>query len=235
LFNVRLALKLTRQVQQVKVKDSVAEIIEEAIFAGEINPGDNINEFKLAQQLGVGTTSVREALFDLERRGFIRRIPNRGSFVSEFSEEETHQIYAVRRELEGLAAELVAGRPAGSKSMDRLRDIIEQMKIAAHENDLRRFYENDLEFHLTLWLLSENRFISQLLESITVPLFAFYVMRTKRNSEELLAGAVAHEAIVDAIETADPALARQVAGESLHFFFEHGQLLRQYGAPGQTK
>ena len=60
------------------VKDKVAAIIVRAIFAGEINPGDNINELRLAKQLSVGTTSIREALFELERQGFIRRIPNKG-------------------------------------------------------------------------------------------------------------------------------------------------------------
>lgn len=209
------------------VKDRVAEIIEEAIFAGEINPGDHVNELRLAKQLGVGTTSIREALFELERRGFVRRIPNKGSFVTEFSQEDIAQIYGVRRELEGLAAQLVVTNRVGNGDLERLRHFIGEMKDAAQESDLSRFYGSDLEFHQTLWSLSNNRFISQLLESITVPLFAFYVMKTKRNSEELLNGAAAHQGIVDAIEAGDPAHARKVVEDSMHFFFEHGRTLRK--------
>ena len=97
----------------------------------------------------------------------------------------------------------------------------------AQESDLPRFYESDLEFHRTLWSLSQNRFISQLLESITVPFFAFYLMGAKRNSKELLAGAKAHQGIVDAIKTGAPAEARKVMEKSMIFFFEHGRALRK--------
>lgn len=218
---------LNRRVKPTTIKDRVAEIVEEAIFAGEINPGDKVNELRLAKQLGVGTTSVREALFDLERRGFIRRMANKGSFVTQFSQEDIGQIYDVRCELEGLAAELVVRNQIAKQDLKRLQHFIEEMKAAAREGDLPRFYESDLEFHESLWALSQNRFISQLLESITVPLFAFYVMKTKRNSEELLTGAAAHQGIVDAIEKGNPVNARKVVEKSIRFFFEHGRTLRK--------
>jgi DNA-binding GntR family transcriptional regulator len=212
------------------VKDKVAAIIVDAIFAGKINPGEQINELGLARQLGVGTTSIRESLFELERRGFIRRIPNKGSYVTRYSEEDIAEIYAVRRELEGLAVELVVANRIEEADRKRLRQIIRDMETAARQTNLTRFYGSDLEFHKTLWLLSQNRFISQLLESITIPLFAFYVMRTKQNSGELLAGARAHKGIVDAIESGDPARAREVMENSMMFFLEHGHVLRKQAA-----
>jgi hypothetical protein len=51
-------------------------------------------------------------------------------------------------------------------------------------------------------------------------------MRTKRNSEELLTGARAHQSIVDAVESGNPAKARAMVGQSMVFFLKHGRVLR---------
>jgi len=53
---------------------------------------------------GLGTTSIREALFQLERQGYVTRVLNKGAYVTELSPEGRRQIYTVSMELEGLSA-----------------------------------------------------------------------------------------------------------------------------------
>jgi len=53
---------------------------------------------RLAKQLGVGITAVREALFELERTGLVTRIPRKGSFITKMSAEEAKQIFRVRKD-----------------------------------------------------------------------------------------------------------------------------------------
>src|SRR6476660_90744 len=84
--------------QRIVLKDRVAELIKEAILTGKLEPGDRIVEMKLASDLGVGTTAVREALFELESQGFVSRVTNKGTFVTELTADDIEQILRVRRE-----------------------------------------------------------------------------------------------------------------------------------------
>jgi DNA-binding GntR family transcriptional regulator len=90
---------------RVALKDRVAELIKDAILAGRLGSGDRIVELALAKQLRLGTTAVREGLFDLESQGFVSRVANRGTFVTKLSLQDAEEILQVRRELEALAVE----------------------------------------------------------------------------------------------------------------------------------
>lgn len=63
-------------------KDRISELIRQAIISGKLQPGERIVEMQLAKELGVGNTAVREALFDLESKGFVTRVANKGTFVT---------------------------------------------------------------------------------------------------------------------------------------------------------
>src|SRR5215218_8861306 len=96
--------------RRVVLKDRVSELIKDAILSGKLEAGDRIVEMKLAADLAVGTTAVREALFELEAQGFVTRFTNKGTFVTKLSKEDVAQILTVRRELEGLAVQLLEER-----------------------------------------------------------------------------------------------------------------------------
>ena len=94
---------------------------------------------KLAADLGVGTTAVREALFELEAQGFVTRLTNKGTFVTQLSKEDVAQILTVRRELEGLAVQLLEER-ATEEHIASMRRIVGEMRTFAGDNDIQSFY-----------------------------------------------------------------------------------------------
>src|SRR4051794_9424605 len=83
-------------------KERVAEAIQNAILSGKLSPGSRIVESQLAREIGVGNTVLREALFELESKGFVRRVANKGTFVTQLTLEDVEQIFCARREMEGL-------------------------------------------------------------------------------------------------------------------------------------
>lgn len=205
---------LTGRVAPLTTKDRVAELIKTAMLAGELKSGQRIIELRLAKQLGLATTSIREALFELERQGFVTRIANKGAFVTELSDEDVQQIYRVRAELEGLALALFQER-SGPGDFDEFAGILDTMRAAARAADSRTFYEADLELHRTIWRLSGNRYIVRCLDTIVAPLFAFYVVTLVRTSEQLLRHADRHQEIIDAIRFEDARKAREILQKSL--------------------
>src|ERR1035438_9918942 len=96
------------------------------------------------------------------------------------------------------------------------------MKTAAETSDLERFYQNDLEFHRTLWRLSGNRYLASSLETLVVPLFAFFLIRTRLDYRvDLLASAQRHHQLLDSIKTGQRVRDRMVASlDSSEFFWE---------------
>ena len=92
--------------EPLSIVDQLTTALLNKIFSGEIKHGERLVELKLAKQAGVGQGTVREALIQLEHRGFVNRIPGRGTFVMQLTDVEIAAITQVRLPLEMLAVEL---------------------------------------------------------------------------------------------------------------------------------
>ncbi len=210
-------------IDSLTVKDRALAAIQEAILSGTLQPGERIVESKLAGELRVGTTPVREALFELESRGFVTRVANKGTFVTRLSLEDAEQIFRMRAELEGFAVQLLQERITPG-DLDLLRRHARDMRDAAARSDQAAFYQADLDFHRTLWRLSGNRFLVKCLEQLVVPLFAFFIMRNPLDpGDDLNASVDRHFEVIQALE--DRSGARRCLEESMQFFWQQEQRL----------
>lgn len=90
--------------------DEIAIVIESAIVSGELAPGTVLRQEQLSERFAVSRTPVREALRQLTALGIVDFVPNRGVRVRSLSRDALREAFLVRAELEGLAAELAAGR-----------------------------------------------------------------------------------------------------------------------------
>lgn len=205
---------MLKTIQPISKKGQVVQAIREAILSGLIQPGDQIVESRLAQQLGSGIPLVREALIELEHQGFVQKIPYKGTMVTKLGAKEISQIFKLRIELEVLAIEW-AKEHIGEEDVEELRALIRKMERAAGELNLSEFYEHDLAFHRRLWDLSGNMYLVDALERVVVPLFAFFVMKTKRERDSYLGSATSHMKIVDALPERSAAELGDLMRESL--------------------
>src|SRR5271157_2225234 len=106
-----------RVVKPVALAHQVSTILKEKIFSQELRPGDRLVEVRIARDLGTGQSVVREALIELEHMGFVRRVPNKGTYVTQIDPTEAEQIRRIRVSLETLAFELIVER-AGAEELD---------------------------------------------------------------------------------------------------------------------
>jgi len=179
-------------------RDQVVAAFKDAILRGEIQPGDAIVESIAAQQLGAGVPLVREALIELEHRGYVQKEPYKGTTVTKLERLHVEQIFRLRVELEALAIEW-AKENVKPADLDYLRSLTAKMKRAAETLDLNEFYDNDIAFHLKLWEMSGNPYLVECLERLVVPLFAFYVMKNRRDRKSYLASAARHEKLIEVL------------------------------------
>jgi DNA-binding GntR family transcriptional regulator len=94
------SLALPPLARSTTTTDMVVESIRSAILAGQLRPGDTLVERRLAEQLGVSKTPVREALIALAGAGLVTVSPNRGAAVREVSTQDVRDAYEVRLLLE---------------------------------------------------------------------------------------------------------------------------------------
>src|SRR3989442_5576090 len=163
------------QLEAVSLAEGVVAALKDAFFSGKLKPGAPIVERQIAKQMNVGTPVVREALISLKHEGFVRRVKNKGTFITAFDADEVRELYTLRVELETLA--LQWARPVVTKTdLDRLKLLVDRLVEAGQRENRREFLECDIEFHRYCWKLSGNPFLVETLERLMAPLFSFVVL-----------------------------------------------------------
>ena len=181
-------------------REEIRNAIREAIFSGELNPGDRIIETYWAKELGVSQGPVREAIRDLEAVGLVETVPFKGSRVRSLSEKDIRDNYSVRICLESKSIRDVITMLT-DEQMERLavslQDILKEMDGCAKRGDLRAFTECDTAFHRAIIDATGNQVLLKLWEQcnmrnwLTVPALT--------NAESLLQLQCGHQHICQAI------------------------------------
>jgi len=189
-------------VEPIRLTDQVSDVIKQLILAGRLSPGERVVEQKIARELGVGQNAVREALIELSHMGYVRRVPNIGTFVTKLSRTDAERISQVRTVLESLVVDLVAKRLQTEEvDLSEAEGLLHKMRKAVTRGDIVTFYDHDLQFHRMLWQLADNEFLGQLLEQIVVPLFAFFLILNNppARTDYLLEAVDHHENVMHAL------------------------------------
>ena len=196
-------------------KDAYSLILE-AIEAGLFKPGDRLVESELAERFGVSRTPVREALQRLETQSMLAR-DGRSLMVASLDHIQLAELYAVRTELEGLAARLAA-RHATDEEVRVLRAMVVEDR-ALLGGDPRLLSQANKRFHKQIHLASHNRFLVQQLELVrrSMALMATTSFAAEGRDGPALAE---HERIVAAIEARDGDAAYQALKTHISKAFE---------------
>lgn len=120
--------------------------VERLVLSGQLEPGSKVNEYTLAEQLGVSRGPVREATRALVQAGLLVAVPARGVFVRELSEIEISENYDVRALLTGLMCARAAERRTDSVIAELNRLIVE-MEEAIGQRAILAYYKANLAFH----------------------------------------------------------------------------------------
>jgi len=176
--------------------------IRNDIIEGRYNTGDFLVESKLAEELEVSRTPIREALKQLELEDLVSSIPNRGVMVQGISQQDTEDIFVIRHLLEGQAAYWAAER-IDKPYRDRLSEIIILMEMYTQRGDAENLARLDSEFHDVIFSASKSRMLKHVLTSLHQN-----VQRARRSSltdpERPQKSLNEHRAIMNAIENGCP-------------------------------
>lgn len=137
-------------------------LILDAIDGGTFRPGDRLVESELAERFAVSRTPIREALQRLETQSLLAR-EGRSLIVASLDHNQTAELYAVRGELEGLAARLAA-RHATPEEVRVLREMVEADDALIDQP--QALSRSNRRFHKQVHLASHNRYLVQQLDLV---------------------------------------------------------------------
>ena len=153
-------LLITRQTTTLRTL--VEEKLRTAILTGHFAPGQRLVERELSETFGVGRTSVREALRQLEAENLITNVPHKGPVVSTISLDEALQLYAVRAMLEGFAGEEFA-KNASKADVDALASAVDTIKQATKNGSKDELLAAKTKFYAVIMDNCGNIFVKQML------------------------------------------------------------------------
>ena len=206
--HTRLATRGTQQtaisfLRSTSLTTLVQEEIVRMILSGELDAGAQVKEFAIADRLGVGRSSVREAFRALEEAGLVRLEKNRGVFVREIGDEEAGEMYEVRAGLDELAGRLLAPRITTAQ-LDELRCRVEELESSLSPETFGAYFTLNLKFHDRIVEMAGNR---KLLTMYRRLINEMHLLRSRGllRGGGLLVSNDEHKIIVAALAERDPA------------------------------
>lgn len=128
------------------LRSKIYNKLKDDILNGVYKPGDSLIEMKLAEELGVSRTPVREAIRQLELEGLVGSIPNKGVFVEGVTEQDVNDIYEIRKLIEGLAVRWATEKMTDEK-LANLKDTLDLMEFYTIKGETNKVSTMDTRFH----------------------------------------------------------------------------------------
>lgn len=203
--------------ERTKLSERIASVIQETVRSGKLKAGDRLpSERQLAQDFKVNRATIREAIHLLWDRGLVERANRSGTrivnmhhttvgaaieryfTVGDCSHTEFHEVRTV---LEPKAAAMAA-KNAKRRDLDKLKELLTQMKACWASKDDRGLVSADVEFHLALAAASHNPLLLAIFSGLNPVLnkFLFLQISDMRHEESFRL----HEEVYEAIVARDP-------------------------------
>jgi DNA-binding GntR family transcriptional regulator len=187
--------------------DEVAERLREAIFTGEIAPGQHLRERDVSAELGVSNIALREAFSRLAEEGLVNRVPRRGAFVAPISAAIVRDLSDVRVVLEQHAAVRAMSRWSSADD-DEIERIVSEMELAAQRRDAERMFQLDQAFHAAFWDASGSEALVELATNLRGRIARVIRKSMMVAPDELTGIAVIHRDWLDIVRSGDEARLR---------------------------
>lgn len=187
-------------------KDEAYVALRERIFQGRIPPGSPLREVRLAEELGVSRTPLREAIRQLSRDGLVECLPHCGARVIQPDPKLVSDIFQIREALEGIAAREAPGAFPPERIRE-LREYFDELRVRVTAGD-----NSDVgdRIHGEILAACRNAELSALMGKYR-EMIAWFQRLASQVPGRLVESYREHEAILSAIEGGDPEWAERAA------------------------
>jgi DNA-binding GntR family transcriptional regulator len=202
-------------IETATLNERVVQVLRDAILTGKLRPGTRLNETRLARDLRMSRIPLREALQRLEEQGLLVNVPRKGRYVVSLTDEEVQKINSVRVVLEVEALTLCRAKIVRSQEAE-LASLVYKWEDNISTMNASEGAELDSHIHQAIWSFTGNEYILKTLTSLTLPLFAYRVIR-KLNVELERWGKNSHIPLLEFVQNKSKSTAKEVMLKHLQF------------------
>jgi DNA-binding GntR family transcriptional regulator len=182
--------------------NEISQRLAEEIIAGDLRPGQKLEEVALASRFEVSRTPIREALKELSARGLVDYTPRIGGTVARISLTQLADMLDAECEIEGLCARL-ASQKMSSLEKQELQALFEQGQRCAAADDFPSFMLVNQALHELVGRGSRNDTLHRMMADLRNRLSPFRRTQVSGYEERLARAQQDHEAVVHAIIAGD--------------------------------
>ncbi len=193
------------------LKARIYDSLKQAITSMNIyaQPGEpRLDERRLAEDLGVSRTPLREAIARLEQEGFVRTVPRKGVFVVRKTKQDILEMITVWAALESMAARLITLH-ASDQELSSLRRLFATFQDNQGQANIDEYSEANIRFHQAILRLSHCELLNGMTENLFIHMRSIR-MRTISEDDRASRSIIDHMNIIEALEQRDTELAERL-------------------------
>lgn len=183
-------------------------IIKKSIVNGDLNGNEELPEEKLAKDLGISRTPLRDALNNLAAEGLIIQKKGAPAVVADFTENESLEYMELRSLLEIYNIEKIITKIT-NKDIYELKENLKKQHTAIEQNSYSDFIEQDRQFHLLLSSINQNTEITKVIRKMNTGLNRAFIILSKTVPQSAEEAYIEHLELLDALIEKDLVLARK--------------------------
>jgi DNA-binding GntR family transcriptional regulator len=142
-----------------------AQALRQAILRGDISADAPLTVGRIAQQLGMSQTPVREAMRTLQAEGLLQHQPHHSVSVMRYTAKDIHDIFQLRADLEAQATR-IAVRQLSDADFADLDAGQREMREAAARNDIDRLNQLNSHWHLRIYGAADNQVLLDVVQHL---------------------------------------------------------------------
>ncbi|MFA1822773.1 GntR family transcriptional regulator [Virgibacillus oceani] len=194
-------------VQSETLADQAYRTIKKAITNGDLKDRETLPEEKLANNLGISRTPLRDALGRLASEGLIIQQKGAPAIVASFTKENSLEYMELRSLLEVYNIEKIIAKVNDTLLKD-LRTNLEHQLAAINDNKYNEFIEYDREFHLVLASYNQNSELKKIIHRMNTGVNRAFIILSSTVPKSAKEAYNEHLEILNALERQDVILAR---------------------------
>lgn len=187
--------------------DQAYEYLKESIVQGRLRDGEQLPEERIAEELGISRTPLRDALGRLAAEGLVILERGKPAQVSSFTKERSLEYLELRSLLEVYNIEKIISK-VDEAFINQLKENVKAQLKAIEANNYPEFMDLDREFHIILASKNENQELKNIIHRMNTGTNRAFLLLSKTVPQSAEEAYKEHLEIIDALENKDVALAR---------------------------
>jgi DNA-binding GntR family transcriptional regulator len=162
----------TNKIKQLTLSELAYKKIKSLILNNTLKPGDKLLQDGMAEEFGISKIPLIQALSLLNNEGLLEKLPRKGFFVKQFSEDEIDNIFEIRSIFEMVGVSKLT-KILDVENKNKLKNFLKEFEYYYEKKMKKEYYDTDVKFHYFFIEASKNDLLISITEKFNILITGF--------------------------------------------------------------